>query len=71
MSTAIDPNPETRRPELEDKPGSQLSRALAVRGTTSLRVGVATLWLSVIVLLPLAAIVWSRAREAGRRSGRR
>ncbi len=27
-------------------------------GSTSLRVGVATLWLSVIVLLPLAAIVW-------------
>jgi len=30
-------------------------------GTTSLRVGVATLWLSVIVLLPLAAIVWEAA----------
>ncbi len=30
-------------------------------GTTSLRVGVATLWLSVIVLLPLAAIVWQAA----------
>ncbi|HYO04233.1 MAG TPA: sulfate ABC transporter permease subunit CysT [Mycobacterium sp.] len=29
-----------------------------VRGTTSLRVGAATLWLSVIVLLPLAAILW-------------
>lgn len=28
------------------------------RGTTSLRVGAATLWLSVIVLLPLAAILW-------------
>ena len=27
-------------------------------GTTSLRVGAATLWLSVIVLLPLAAILW-------------
>lgn len=30
-------------------------------GTTSLRVGVATLWLSVIVLLPLAAIAWQAA----------
>jgi sulfate/thiosulfate transport system permease protein len=30
-------------------------------GTTSLRVGVATLWLSVIVLLPLAAIAWEAA----------
>ncbi len=29
-----------------------------VRSTTSLRVGAATLWLSVIVLLPLAAILW-------------
>lgn len=29
--------------------------------TTSLRVGVAALWLSVIVLLPLAAIVWQAA----------
>lgn len=31
------------------------------RGGTALRVGVATLWLSVIVLLPLAAIVWQSA----------
>lgn len=31
------------------------------RGTTSLRVGVAVTWLSVIVLLPLAAIVWQSA----------
>jgi sulfate/thiosulfate transport system permease protein len=30
-------------------------------GTTSLRLGVATLWLSVIVLLPLAAIAWQAA----------
>jgi sulfate/thiosulfate transport system permease protein len=30
-------------------------------GGTSLRVGVATLWLSVIVLLPLAAIAWQAA----------
>jgi sulfate/thiosulfate transport system permease protein len=32
------------------------------RGSTSLRVGAATLWLSVIVLLPLAAIVWQSAK---------
>ena len=31
------------------------------RGTTSLRVGVAMVWLSVIVLLPLAAIAWQSA----------
>lgn len=30
-------------------------------GTTSLRVGAASIWLSVIVLLPLAAIVWQAA----------
>lgn len=30
-------------------------------GSTTLRVGAATLWLSVIVLLPLAAIVWQSA----------
>ena len=28
---------------------------------TSLRVGAASIWLSVIVLLPLAAIVWQSA----------
>ncbi|MDP7707234.1 sulfate ABC transporter permease subunit CysT [Mycobacterium sp. TY815] len=49
------PNPEAIRPELEDDvPAPPGGRA----GSTSLRVGVATVWLSVIVLLPLAAIVW-------------
>lgn len=49
------PNPEAIRPELDaeaEAPGG--SRP----GGTSLRVGVATIWLSVIVLMPLAAIVW-------------
>src|ERR1700733_9356739 len=36
--------------------GRRYSRGPAT--ATSLRVGVATLWLSVIVLLPLAAIAW-------------
>ena len=36
-------------------------RLRRARGTTSLRVGAATLWLSVIVLLPLAAILWQSA----------
>jgi len=40
-----------------DPPGAGRRR----RGNTSLRVGAATLWLSVIVLLPLAAIVWQSA----------
>lgn len=30
-------------------------------GSTSLRVGAATMWLSTIVLLPLAAILWQSA----------
>ncbi|MFT8180822.1 molybdate ABC transporter permease subunit, partial [Mycobacteroides chelonae] len=30
-------------------------------GSTSLRVGAASIWLSIIVLLPLAAIVWQSA----------
>ncbi|WAJ42511.1 ABC transporter permease [Mycobacterium sp. Aquia_216] len=63
MTTAIVPNPEAIRPELAT-PGSQLPeppeglRATTRPGLTSLRVGVTTLWLSVIVLLPLAAIAW-------------
>jgi len=64
MSTALGPNPGTPGPELAASgeripdsrfPGNRL-------GTTSLRVGAATLWLSVIVLLPLAAILWQSAK---------
>ena len=51
MTAALDPNPQ-----------ATATRGLGVRGTTSLRIGVATLWLSVIVLLPLAAIVWQSAK---------
>jgi sulfate/thiosulfate transport system permease protein len=40
-----------------DVPGRKGSRG----GGTSLRVGVAMVWLSVIVLLPMAAIVWQSA----------
>jgi sulfate transport system permease protein len=55
MTLTTTPNPEAIRPELEaDVEAPAGGRA----GTTSLRVGVATIWLSVIVLLPLAAIVW-------------
>ena len=62
MTAAINPGPGgdpagarvPRRPT-----GSGLARP--GRGTTSLRVGVATVWLSVIVLLPLAAIAWQAA----------
>jgi sulfate/thiosulfate transport system permease protein len=66
MTTAIIPDPEAIRPELA-QPGSQLPvppeglRASGNSGFTSLRVGVTALWLSVIVLLPLAAIAWQAA----------
>jgi sulfate transport system permease protein len=48
----------TVTPEYQAPPGAWRLRG---SGTTSLRVGVATLWLSVIVLLPLAAIAWQAA----------
>ncbi|ORA20371.1 sulfate ABC transporter permease subunit CysT [Mycobacterium arosiense] len=58
--TAITPDPSAIRPELggHAPPGPLPGRG---RGTTALRVGVATVWLSVIVLLPLAAIAWQAA----------
>src|SRR4051812_29192101 len=77
MTAAVDPNPEAVRPELTDDggragspPGGQrgLGRAF---GTTGLRVGTATLWLSVIVLLPLAAILWQAAGGGWSSSGQR
>lgn len=58
--TAITPDPMAIRPELggDAPPGPLPGRG---RGTTALRVGAATVWLSVIVLLPLAAIAWQSA----------
>ena len=38
--------------------GKRLGRNKLVNNGTSLRVGVSVVWLSVIVLLPLAAIFW-------------
>src|ERR1700753_2292050 len=44
---------------LSEVTGRNTQRRNRLRGeATSLRVGVAVLWLSVIVLLPLAAILW-------------
>ncbi|MCW2653003.1 MAG: sulfate transporter permease [Mycobacterium sp.] len=64
MTAAVEPNPEAIRPEItEPEPRHPSGASFGVRrGATSLRVGVATLWLSVIVLLPLAAIVWQSAK---------
>jgi sulfate transport system permease protein len=53
VADAVRPNPGDGSP-----PPGGLRRRF---GTTSLRVGSATLWLSVIVLLPLAAILWQAA----------
>ncbi|SEH73782.1 sulfate transport system permease protein [Mycolicibacterium rutilum] len=52
-------SPVTARPELTDSEPGRASSFLGRRhGTTSLRVGAASIWLSLIVLLPLAAILW-------------
>ncbi len=58
MTAAVTPDSHAVR----SKPGPRVSRLPRRRtGNTSLRVGVATLWLSVIVLLPLVAIAWQAA----------
>jgi sulfate transport system permease protein len=61
MTAAL--NPETATPEVTVDGDSWPPRGFfkSRYGTTSLRVGVATTWLSVIVLLPLTAIVWQSA----------
>jgi sulfate transport system permease protein len=61
MTAALDP--ETTRPGPTGDGGAGAPRGFfkSRYGSTSLRVGVATTWLSVIVLLPLAAIVWQSA----------
>lgn len=65
MTATVEPAPEAIRPELAPGDGGEdgRSRGLFGRssGNTSLRVGVATLWLSIIVMLPLAAILWQAA----------
>ncbi|MGH3640414.1 MAG: sulfate ABC transporter permease subunit CysT [Mycobacterium sp.] len=59
MTAGLAPTPEARpQPEGDGAGPKRLRRR---HGTTSLRVGAATLWLSVIVLLPLAAILWQSA----------
>src|SRR6476619_6187145 len=63
MTATVEPKPEATRPELtENGEGGRGPSLFGGRyGTTSLRVGAASIWLSVIVLLPLAAIVWQSA----------
>lgn len=61
MTAALDD--EATRPKSTVSGGAGPSRGFfkSRYGSTRLRVGVATTWLSVIVLLPLAAIVWQSA----------
>src|ERR1700682_6049225 len=63
MTATVEPNPEATRPELTGNGGGARAPSLlgGRYGTTSLRVGAASIWLSVIVLLPLAAILWQAA----------
>ncbi len=59
MTAAL--NPETARLAPNGEAGPPRGFFTSRYGSTSLRVGVAITWLSVIVLLPLAAIVWQSA----------
>jgi sulfate/thiosulfate transport system permease protein len=63
MTATVTPDPEAIRPELDGDAPAAPSGGWRVGGpgTTSLRLGVTTVWLSVIVLLPLAAIAWQAA----------
>lgn len=57
---SVSTNPEASRPELSPGDPSAVRRLRRANGA-SLQVGVAVLWLSLIVLLPLAAILWTSA----------
>src|SRR5690349_9893873 len=65
MTASVGPSSEIGgpRPELtgDGEAGPPRGFFRSRYGSTRLRVGVATTWLSVIVLLPLAAIVWQSA----------
>jgi sulfate transport system permease protein len=63
MTATVTPDPEAIRPELDGDaaPAPHGARRVRGSGATSLRLGVAMVWLSVIVLLPLAAIAWQAA----------
>ena len=66
MTAVIDPDPSPDSPagrpdDTVVGPGGRRGVFGGRYGSTSLRVGTATLWLSVIVLLPLAAILWQAA----------
>ncbi len=59
MTSVIDPKPDPSRPELGPDKGPGRGAGLLRSDGARLQVGVAVLWLSLIVLLPLAAILWT------------
>jgi sulfate/thiosulfate transport system permease protein len=63
MTAITEPDPQAIRPDDSDvvEPGGRPGLLGRRYGSTSLRVGTATIWLSLIVLLPLAAILWQAA----------
>lgn len=58
MTASLDPEATRQEPTGNGAAGLPRGFFTSRYGSTKLRVGVATTWLSVIVLLPLAAIVW-------------
>ncbi|MCV7221593.1 sulfate ABC transporter permease subunit CysT [Mycolicibacterium elephantis] len=58
MTASLDPEATRQEPTGSGGAGSPRGFFTSRYGSTKLRVGVATTWLSVIVLLPLAAIAW-------------
>ena len=56
MSTATDHKPSGDKPAGAGAPGGFLGRSRTFSGVSPVQIGVAWLWLSIIVLLPLAAI---------------
>ncbi|MCG5432518.1 sulfate ABC transporter permease subunit CysT [Mycobacterium sp. MYCO198283] len=61
MTTVTQPGSATTDPATGDTGPGRRPLGGNRYGSTSLRVGAASIWLSVIVLLPLAAIVWQSA----------
>ena len=62
MTAAAEPYLQAARVTGDGDPGRLSGSPARRRGTTAVRVGAASIWLSLIVLLPLAAIVWQSAK---------
>jgi sulfate transport system permease protein len=65
VTTVVDPDPAAGRPEPTPDGSARRRRGLRFpsrQDSTNVQLGVAVLWLSLIVLLPLAAILWTSAQ---------